>query len=297
LIDEDVDDDDDGPFSSQVNIDTGDVTAKIINGPMYIKIYDADGFAIDAAPEVEDDDPDDDDYAVEDDDDDLDLDLSNGTGGFTFGYEADAFDVAVHFATQSSFGGGDDENNGHILIGADAGFMAGPADIGVEVARGIGFDEILGLGATVDLAIDPLDVGLGFDGQLPDGGDFAWEVGAYIDAVVGPATVALDVIYGELADLDLELDVDLAIAPIDLGIFVGGYETFEDYRIFVDASFAATDQITVSAEGGYNSLEEVPINIAAEMALIPNTTFTLEYDTDDVQVDNGAVSFEVEISY
>jgi hypothetical protein len=100
---EDIDDDDtddvDEEGKGEVDIDTGDVTAKIINGPMYITIWGADGFEIDAAPEVEDDDPDDDDYAVEDDDDDLDLDLSNGTGGFTFGYMADAFDIEVHFAT------------------------------------------------------------------------------------------------------------------------------------------------------------------------------------------------------
>ena len=279
-----------------LSIDAGDVSAKIINGPMYITIWELDGFGTDSAANVETDE--DDDYAVEDDEDDLSTDLIDGSGGFTFGYATDAFDVEVHFATETGYGLDDaDPNNGHFLIGADAGFAAGPADIGVELVRGIGVDETLGLGATVDLAIDPIDLGIGFDGQLPDGGDFAWEVGAAAGATFGPATVGLDFIYGELADMDLEVDVDLAIDPIDLGIFFGGYDSFVDYRLAVDGSFAATDQITVSFEFGYNSLEQIPVNVAAEMALIPNTTFTLEYDTADVSTSNGQVTFDTTIAY
>ena len=271
------------------------IEAKIINGPMYITIYGLDGKSTGQAAAVEDDE--DDDYAVEDDEAGLGTDLSNGSGGFTFGYVADAFDVALHFATETGYGLDDSDNNGHFIIGVDAGVMAGPADVTLELVRGVGIEETLGLGVGVDLAIDPVDVGIGFDAQLPDGGDFAWEVGAAIDGTFGPATVGVDFIYGDLVDMDLELDIDLDIAPIALGVFFGGYDTFTDYRLYVDGSFAATEQIKISFGFGYDSVEAIPVMVSAAMSLIPNTTFTLKYDTVDVSTDLGAVTFATKIAY
>jgi hypothetical protein len=271
------------------------IDAKIINGPMYFTIYALDGKSTGQAAAVEDDE--DDDYAVEDDETSLGTDLSNGSGGFTFGYTADAFDVALHFATETGYGLDDAENNGHFIIGADAGVMAGPADVTLELVRGIGVEETLGLGLGVDLAVDPIDIGIGFDGQLPDGGDFAWEVGATVDGTFGPATVGVDFIYGDLVDMDLEVDVDLALDPLALGIFFGGYDSFADYRVYVDGSFDATDQIVVSFGAGYDSLEAIPVMVSAAMSLIPNTVFTLKYDTVDVSTDLGAITFATKVSY
>jgi len=279
----------------EVDIDTGDITAKIVNGPMYIQIWAMDGMSTDQAVVVEDDE--DDDYAVEDDETGLTTDLADGSGGFTFGYMADMFDVAVHFATETGYDGTDPADNGHFLLGADFGVMAGPADVTLEVVRGIGVDETLGLGIGAVLDIDPVSVQVGFDGQLPDGGDFAWEVGAGVDGTFGPATAALDFIYGDATDMDLEVDVDLAVDPVALGVFFGGYDMFADYRIFVDGSFDATDQIGISFGGGYDSLQQIPVNLTVTMDLIPNTTFTLEYDTADVSTDNGAITFDTTISY
>ena len=275
------------------------IEAKIINGPMYFVIYALDGMAVGQVAEVEDDE--DDDYLVEDDEDGVDLgtDLSDGSGGFTFGYMTDAFTVEAHLATETGYDDTDPADNADFLIGADVTVAAGPADITLEVVRGIGVDETLGLGVGADLDMDPITIGVGFDGELPDGGTFAWEVGADIDLAVGPATVAVDVIYGDAAntDLDIEADIDLDLDPLTLGVFAGLYDSFADYRIYADGSFAATDEITINFGGGYDSLTNVKLLLSAEMALIPNTTFLVQYDTDDVQTDTGDIFFKTTVTY
>jgi hypothetical protein len=277
-----------------LNVDAAGVTAKIINGPMYIQIYAVDGFSIDMAGEVEEGD-----YAVDVDEEDVDLatDLAAPTGGFTFGYVADAFDVAVHFATETGWGGDDSDNNGHFLVGLDAGVAAGPADIDVAVVRGIGWEETLGLGVKVALPIDPLSLTIAFDGQLPDGGDFAYEARVDAGVTVGPATVGVDFIYGEATDMDLEVDVDLDLSPITVGIFFGGWNSFDAYALDVDLGYALSDQIALAASFGYDSAESIPVMVSATMKLIPNTTFTLKYDTVDVVDDLGAVTFATAIAY
>ncbi|MBT3274382.1 MAG: hypothetical protein HN368_14590 [Spirochaetales bacterium] len=277
-----------------LNVDAGGVTAKIINGPMYIQIYAVDGFATDMAAEVEDDG-----YAVEGDDDGVDVgtDLADGSGGFTFGYVADAFDVAVHFATETGWGGDDSDNNGHFLVGADFGVMAGPADIDLAVVRGIGVEETLGLGLKVGLPIDPLALTLAVDAQMPDGGDLAYEARADVGLTAGPATVGIDFIYGEAVDMDLEVDVDLALDPITVGIFFGGWNSFDAYALDVDLGYALNDMVALAASFGYDSAGSIPVMVSATMKLIPNTTFTLKYDTVDVPNDTGAVTFATVIDY
>ena len=279
-----------------LNVDAPSVTAKIINGPMYFQIYAIDGFATDVAAEVEDDG-----YAVEGDDDGIDVgtDLADGSGGFTFGYMADAFDVAVHFATETDWTGADPDNNAHFLFGVDAGLMAGPADIDLAVVRGIGVEEDLGLGVTVSLPIDPISLKLAFDAQLPAVGDFMYEARVDLGLTAGPATVGVDFIYGDetATDMDLELDVDLALDPITVGIFFGGWNSFDAYALDVDLGYTMSDQVSLAASFGYDSDESIPVMVSATMKLIPNTTFTLKYDTVDVVDDLGAVTFATKIAY
>jgi hypothetical protein len=271
------------------------IEAKIINGPMYFVIYALDGKSVGQAAEVEDDE--DDDYDVEDDETSLGTDLSDGSGGFTFGYTTDMFTVEAHLATETGYDDTDAADNAHFLVGADVDVAAGPADITLEVVRGIGVEETLGLGVGADLEIDPITLGVGFDGELPDGGTFDWEIGASADVAADPLTVALDFVYGDTTDMDIEADVDLDVDPLTVGLFAGFYDSFADYRIYVDTSFAATDEITIMVEGGYDSLTQIPIKVAVEAKLIPNTTFTLQYDTDDVQTDTGDVFFKTKVAY
>ena len=282
--------------------DTDDLTvtapgieAKIINGPMYFVIYALDGMAVGQVAEVEDDE--DDDYDLEDDETSLGTNLSDGSGGFTFGYMTDMFTVEAHLATETGYDDTDPADNADFLVGADVTVAAGPADITLEVVRGIGVDETLGLGVGADLDMDPITIGVGFDGELPDGGDFAWEVGADIDLTAGPATVAVDVIYGDTTMLDLEADIDLDLDPLTLGLFAGFYDEFADYRIYADGAFAASDVITVNFGGGYDSLERIKLLLGADFTAIPNTTLTVQYDTDDVSNDIGDIFFKTKVAY
>jgi hypothetical protein len=270
------------------------VTAKIINGPMYIQIWALDGFATDVVVEVEDGV-----YAVEGDDDGIDVgtDLANGSGGFTFGYTADAFNVKLYFATETGYGLDDSENNAHFILGADAGITAGPATIGLAVVRGIGVEETLGLGATLSLPIDPVTLKVYFDAQLPDGGDFAYEARADVDLAVGPAKVGVDFIYGEAVGMDLETTVALDLSPITVGLFFGGWNSFDAYALDVDLGYTLSDQVSLAASVGYDSAESIPVMVSATMKLIPNTTFTLKYDTVDVVDDLGQVTFATVIKY
>merc|ERR1712000_748971 len=84
--------------------------------------------------------------------------------------------IKIYFATETGYDGEDPDDNAHFLVGSDIALTAGPADIGLQVARGIGVDETLGIGVTVGLAAGPLTVGVAADLQLPDGGDFDYEV-------------------------------------------------------------------------------------------------------------------------
>jgi hypothetical protein len=277
-----------------VKVTAPGVTAKVINGPMYFQIWALDGFAVDMAGEVENGK-----FAVEGTDGDVVTDLSNGSGGFTFGYMADAFDVKVHFATETGYGGGDSANNGHFLVGVDAGLAAGPADIDLAVVRGIGVDEVLGLGVKADLSalVEALSLVVAFDGQIPAPGTFNYEVRADVGFAADPITVGVDFIYGDLVDMDLELDVDLALDPITVGIFFGGWDMFATWAADVDLSFVVNDQVTVAAGFGYDSAGSIPVDVTATMKLIPNTTFTLKYATTDVATSLGQVTFATKVAY
>jgi hypothetical protein len=279
-----------------VKVTAPSVTAKIVNGPMYIQIWSLDAFGTDSAGEVEKTG-----YAVEGDDSGVDVKaaLGAGSGGFTFGYGADAFDIKVHFATETDWTGADPDNNAHFHVGADIGLAAGPADIDLEVVRGIGVNEDLGIGAKIDLSalVDALSLAIGFDGLLPDGGDFTYEARADVGFAADPITVGIDFIYGEAVDLDLEVDVDLALDPITVGIFFGGWNTFNAYALDVDLSYVLSDMVTLAASFGYDSAGAIPVMVKATMKLIPNTTFTLMYDTIDVANDLGAVTFATKIAY
>ena len=278
------------------------ITAKITNGMIYVTIYALDGFATSLIDAIEGDE--DDDYEVEDDETAVDVaaDLDDSTaGGVTIGYDAGLFNVALNAATFTGFSDEDPADNGFFLIGVDAGVMVGPAEITAELVRGIGVEENLGFGVKADVAIDPVDVYVGFDGLMPDVGDLAWEIGAGASGTFGPATVAADFIYGDATDMDLETSVDLDFAPLTVGIFADLYDSFTEYHIGGTVGYDVNENVSVSAEGAYDLDEGVttliPINLTVTMDLIPNTTFTLAYDTPDVANDLGEISFATKVAY
>lgn len=289
------------------------VTARIVSGPMYIQIYALDGFATGKATKVESDK--DAKVPVEDNETDLSTDLTDGSGGLTFSYTADMFGVKVFFATETGYDAKDPADNGNFLVGTDLSLNVAPAALALEVVRGIGAQETLGLGvgATIDLGVGALFVG--FDGQLPDAGDFAWEVGAALDVTeIDPLTIALDLIYSETLFFDTELDVDVDLSPLTLGLLVGVYDMGTtvagdemDYRLTLDAAYDVTDDITASVSAGYDSFGNIPLTVKAVMTPIPQTTFTLQYASGTSLVDAtatggsaqdlGEITFATKIAY
>lgn len=273
------------------------VAAKITNGSTYIQIAALDGFGVDVATEVENDGSD---ISVEDDDDDIATDLSDGAGGMTIGLAAGPATIKIYFATETGYDGEDPDDNAHFLVGSDIALTAGPADIGLQVARGIGVDETLGIGVTVGLAAGPLTVGVAADLQLPDGGDFDYEVRLDTGITMGDLGADLALWYGD--DLDVEISTSPAFGPLALSVLIGLYDLTDtlSWGLDVGTTFTLNEMIKIGLDLAYDSAGVVPITLSATISdPVPNTDVVVKWTTSDVALtDNlGLFTIATTISY
>jgi hypothetical protein len=275
------------------------VTAKITNGTTYVQIWALDGFVTGYADEVENDKSD---ISIEGADTDIGVDLSNGTGGFTFGTVAGPATIAAHFATLTGYDGANSDDNAKFLVGADVGVTAGPATVNLELVRGIGTDETLGLGLKTALTAGPAKVGVAFDSKLPDGGDFAFEVRGDIDLTFGAYGAFIDAFYAT-DNVDIEIGSSPAFGPIALAVLFGLYDVTTDLGWGVDlgATYTVNDMVKVVLDFAYDSAGVIPIALTATITNpIPHVTMTAKWATADIAADAnnlGDVTFATKISY
>ena len=302
----DGDDDDDaisafaefGSADSGVIVTAPTVAAKITDGTTYIQIYALDGFTTGYATEVENDKSD---ISVEGADSDIGVDLANGTGGFTFGTVAGPATIKVHFATLTGFDGEDSADNGKFLVGADVGLDISPAAVSLEVVRGIGTDETLGLGLKTSVAAGPATIALAFDSQYDT--VFAWEARADVDLAFGDYGVGLDVFYAS-SDIDIEVSSKPVLGPLTLDVLFGLYDLTSvggiNWGVDVGTTFVINDMMKATLDVAYDSAGVIPITLKYIVTNpIPNVTITAQWKTTDIATtDNiGDISVATKVSY
>lgn len=302
----DGDDDDDaisafdefGTADSGLIVTAPSVTAKVTDGTTYVQIYALDGFTTGYATEVENDGSD---ISIEGADSDIGVDLANGTGGFTFGTVAGPATIKAYFATLTGYDGEDSADNAKFLVGSDITLAVDPATINVEVVRGIGTDETLGLGLKAALTAGPAAVTLAFDSQLPDAGDFDFEIRGDVDLTFGDYGVGIDAFYGT-DNVDVEISSSPTVGPLALSVLFGLYDltTTLEWGVDIGTTFTVNEMVKVALDAAYDSAGVVPVTLTATITEpIPNVTMTAKWTTTDVAAtDNlGIATFATKISY
>jgi hypothetical protein len=275
------------------------VAAKITNGSTDIQIWALDGFAVDVATEVENNGSD---ISVEDDDDDIATDLSDGTGGMTIGFAAGPADIKIYFATETGYDGADPDDNAHFLVGSDITLTAGPADIGLQVVRGIGVDETLGIGVTTGFAAGPLTVAVAADLQLVAETDPDYEVRLDAGIAVGGLGADLALWYAE-DNVDVEISSGPAFGPLALTVLLGLYDvtTTLEWGVDVGATYTLNDMIKVALDVAFDSDTVVPVALTATISdPVPNVDVTVKWATADIAADTdnlGIFTIATKISY
>ena len=275
------------------------VKAQITDGSLYIQIWALDGFSTGYATEVENNGSD---ISVEDEDADIGVDLSDGTGGFTFGLPAGPATIKIHFATLTGYDGADDADNGKFLVGADVSLDISPAAVSLELVRGIGTDETLGLGVKGSVAAGPATIAVAFDSQYDT--VFAWEVRGDIDLTLGDIKASVDAFYGT-DNLDVEISSSPTFGPITVGLLIGLYDVTTvggpNWGVDVGLTFVATDTLKFVLDAACDSAGVVPITFQAIMTNpIPNVTITAKWATADVAATTanlGDVSVATKVSF
>jgi len=275
------------------------VTAKITDGTTYVQIYALDGFATGFATEVENDGSD---ISVEGADTDIAIDLAGGTGGFTFGTVVGPATIKVFFATLTGYDGADSADNGKFYVGSDITLDFSPASVSIEVVRGIGTEETLGLSAKTSVAAGPATIGIAFDSSYATA--FAWEARADIDLAFGDYGVGVDVFYAT-SDIDVEVSTAPAFGPVALKVLFGLYDLTSvggiNWGVDLGATFTVNDMMKATLDTAYDSAGVIPVTLKFIVTNpIPNVTITAGWVTADIAAataNMGDFSVATKISY
>ncbi len=178
-------------------------------------------------------------------------------------------------------------------LNVNAGVFAGPTD---------GLD--LGVTFGADAAVGPATVDFGIDGFLPEGGEFSLDGSLVVGATFGPATLGTNTYFWTSPDFDLDQQVSLDLSGAVEGL--GFTETFQIIDVLSGAAAWNSKTAVSYATGGikpyatfiYYSSSQIDLTAGVELTgFVENTTFTLQYDVDDIENDNGAVTFATKIAY
>jgi len=233
-------------------------------------------------------------------------------GADDYGYEL-VLDLG---AAAINFGFGTPQKEGD-NTGNDFSLFAGVSLTAVEnLTLDVGFnyetdttDPSWGLGveAGYDLGIVPLLVGFDF----VEGGD--WELGAGFALVLGEDMVVspweddgeeyyTGLTVGFAVDQDSDIDLGAAFAySVSMIDMVALFEMADmtDLGIGVDVSADlgvampyATFKYTDIA-----SADTIGLTVGVELSVIPLTTFTLQYETADIENNNGVITFETAVAF
>jgi hypothetical protein len=225
----------------------------------------------------------------------------------------------------------DDINDEH-AYGASLKVTLDVAPIKVEAAVAMGLNYVvasdIGIGGKVTADIAPLKIYAGADVKVPDGADAQIEAGLGVSvAVMDGVDIAVDATYG-VEDVD-NTDVRIGVTANDLvaGLKTNltlelfnllgavGDDTDDDVEWSVAAglsyalatakpylnirygTFTAKDNAYTYAVAGQ---EPFKLNVGVDLTMIPDVTFTLDYNSDDLTSDaksNGVFKIKTTIKY
>jgi hypothetical protein len=242
---------------------------------------------------------------------------ANTIGGVTIVIPVDPVTVDVFLVSDGDW---TDNANNDYATGLTATIDVSPLTLDVGVLYGWFEGAKIALTANVGVSVaevvNGLDANVGFDMEVPDVGDAAWEVGADVtlnfseaNADDDQANVSLGVSYAELDDLDAELGfseptaggvVDAVGASIAVGLndITGDVEDLS-FDIAVDIDYSAGG-LSPYAGFTYRSSDDLitakaGVGLGSDLTGIDLTTIDIDWASTDLTEDGGAAGSDLGI--
>ena len=159
------------------------------------------------------------------------------------------------------------------------------------------------LGVTATLALDPVDmfgVWAKLDGAMPNAGDFDFDTSFGADVTLDAATLNVAGYYGAE---DLEVGIDAALLAVENLTLTAAFDLYT----LIAAAGPWAAQVSLSYDiGGIKPYATIDldsdnvtgINAGVELTgQVPNTTFKIDWHTDDVSNDTGDVEASIKIAF
>jgi hypothetical protein len=308
----------------EIKLDSDDLTtitapgveAKIVSGPLWVRVFDNEGMSIGKVSIVEDDE--DDDYLVQGNDDGLDIapDLTD-SGGTSVGFSNDMLSITGHIASQTSWEDPATPDDGW-SVGVDGSVTFGPITVSADVIIGLNQDNNLfgaGIGVAFDMPLgDTMNLGAtaGVDLQDDDVSELIMEFGGTVTLDLSDST-SLGAAFISSADTAVDTDLEVTFSEdggmvenLNFSLLFGMYNLTtgggDDYLASLDAGYDLTimEDATLTPALGvdYYSSGEIGVDVTATLTgAIPNTKFVLKWATSDIGVANGNLTFATTVSY
>lgn len=300
----------------------GSVSAKIVIDPASITIYTAPGFNIDKAVTLE---------AANEASVSTTLTADNVGGTFTVAaIQGITISVPAGPATidlkVASDGNWEANVDNQYAAGVGVALDIDPVDVGLALTYGWFDAAQIGIGVNAGLSladvVNGLDITVGADMNIPDGGDLAWDLAAGVTLNISEANaddamanVALKAYVAPYGVDDMDLDLTLGVTEPEAGGLVDMLSASLAVQLFDLLAPAPAEMIwNVDVTGAYNTGDVKPyfgfgygsdevfnlnagVELYAGLTGIDNTTITLDYVSTDLQVDNGIITVKVAIAY
>jgi hypothetical protein len=203
----------------------------------------------------------------------------------------------------------DDLNDEHAYgVSLKAVVPAGPATIELAAVMGIGYvnDPGIGVGAKIGLAAGPATVTITTDVNIGDTTGF--EAGADVAmALADGLSAGLGLTYGDAIDLDMKVSItEDGAGGVVPGLGAGLTVKLNNLTNVIADSMAWAVEVTADyttptmkpyAKYTIDSAELMTLKVGAELYVIENVTFDLNYESSDLGNDNGKVLIITKISY
>ena len=236
-------------------------------------------------------------------------DETPGFQGLTIAFDLDVATLSVLAASDGTWVENDDNA---YAIGAELSATVDPLTLTGGVYAGP--TDALDLGFTVgaDVAVDPLTVGVGFDGFLAEGEAMDYDVAVDLGVALAGVSLTSNTYLWSTGGADLDLDQQVVLDATGVVEGLGFTETFQMIDVlagFADGGTLAwyslteasytVDGIKPYATFGIDEATVIDVTAGIEASgFVENTVFTLEYAVEDVGEDSlGAITFDATIKY
>ncbi|MFW5880882.1 MAG: hypothetical protein ACOCU9_04560, partial [Spirochaetota bacterium] len=232
-----------------------------------------------------------------------DAEESTAYNGLTVTADLGVASLDVQFASDGTWENSDND----YAVGAVLTAAVAPLDLAAEVWAGP-FDEMdLGFSFDADATVGESTIGAAFDGWIADGSE-ELEYDASLLVGTGISGVTLDALtYFYLTDAELDLDLEFVLGADDMVEGLGFTETFQTVNVMsatepmwhslTEVSYLV-DGIKPYASFGINDASVIDLTAGVQLSeMVENTVFTAEYAAEDIENDNGTITFDATISF